>query len=168
MVMDFKNWNDLKKAIEKKTKKSLETNVKDLVRKEANKQILNKVYNSYQPTMYKRTYSLFKLDRYKHKISGDIENGLNISIEHVATSKDGKNLSKLIILGQEGAKKYNEDIAKYNDLWILKTKKRFERLGISDDGAFYQPRDFISATKEELSKDQKRKKMVFELKKGMR
>ena len=39
MVMDFKNWNDLKKAIEKKTKKSLETNVKDLVRKETNEQI---------------------------------------------------------------------------------------------------------------------------------
>lgn|SRR5690554_5663311 len=168
MKKAYSNWKDLKNAIESKAKKSLETNAKRMVRQEMNNQIVHQVYNVYEPTMYNRTYSLFKLDNYKHEIRGDIEDSLTISIEHMAMSKDRKNLSKLIILGQVQAKRYHEDIALYNDEWIKMTKFRYAKEGRKYDTAFYHPRDFVSTTEQVLSTDSNRKRMVEELKKGMR
>jgi len=168
-MADFKNFNELKNAFEKKAKKSLNSNVKDFIRSEIQKSILHNVYNVYEPSMYHRNFGLYNLKNYQYNISGDVDDELKLSVEHKALTSDGKDLTKLILFGQEGAKKYGSDVAQYNEDWIIYTKWRYKKYGKpSNEIPFYEPRNFMATAKQVLSFDKNRKKLISEFQKGMK
>ena len=60
----------------------------------------------------------------------------------------GKDLTKLILLGQDGAKSYGSGVALYNEGFI----KKYKESGASDSTPFYKPRNFIASAKSEIKK----------------
>lgn len=106
------------------------------------------VYGAYAPQVYTRKHRLY--DRRNHRGELEYSGGdrMKFRYYHRAYTSEQKDLSKLIILGQDGARAYGGDIAYYNDDYI----KAYKASGATDSKPFYKPRDFLGNARREMSK----------------
>lgn len=164
--MAHKTMKSLLDTIDTKARKSLKQNVFPLVRDEMISQIKSEVYGVYKPIKYIRKYT-FRDDRNvfidDHYEGGKLTNGetIMVSISH----QDPRDITKLVILGQEGAKA-NHSKMLYSERAIHNRKMRYLIEGKTDEKAFWEPRDFIDTTKTAIQAD--RVNLVNAFKKGMK
>lgn len=154
---NYKNWDELREALEGKVTKALNTNVKEYVEDQIAERINIDVYDAYNPIEYKRDYSLYNMENFHHYVNGNFKwsrggskyyPDMYLSVGHNAVTQDFKDLTKLIILGQERAKQYGDGIALYNDVFIKQRKARYNVEGNPmNETPFYEPRNFIGNAK---------------------
>jgi hypothetical protein len=160
-MADFNNWDELRVALEKKTKKALDTNVREYVEDVIHQRIYYDVYEAYTPIEYQRSFSFYQSNNFTHYVAGNYKFAqdrydrsypdMYLSVGHHAVTEDFKDLTKLIILGQEKARYYGEGIALYDDLFIKKRKTRYKIEGNpTNETPFYEPRNFMYNAKMQI------------------
>lgn len=156
----------LLETIDFRARKSVRKNVFPLVKEEMLQQITNEVYKVYSPIAYERTNTfsdernIFFEDYFDGGSMSDGDVALT-SISHI----DPRGITKLVILGQAGAKA-NNSFMLYSDKAIHNRQMRYLVEGKTDEKAFWEPRDFIDTTKTAIQAD--RPNLINAFKKGMK
>lgn len=133
-----KRLEDLKNQVLGVVAYTFKKDVNEYVKKKVNSRIKTDVYGSYSPQVYKRKYLLY-LNRHHTQQTTIGNNEVLYKYEHRAMFGNG-NLSKLIILGQEGARRYTGELVPlYRDKYI----QEYKASGATDTTPFYEPRNFI-------------------------
>lgn len=145
--MRILNFNELERVVAEKIEDKMLNEVANLVRKKVNDGIRSEVYEGYTPLIYKRNYMLYNIRNHRKEVEIINNNKIQGVYYHRAFNNEGKDLSKLIILGQQGASSY-ADVARYNDRYI----QNYISSGANDSKPFYKPRNFIKHAKDNIKK----------------
>jgi hypothetical protein len=176
-MANYNSWDELRVALEQKTKKALDTTVRDYVESVVQNRIRLDVYEAYTPIQYRRSYDLYNSNNFYHYVAGDYRFAqdrydkdypdMYLSVGHHAVTDRFADLTKLIILGQEKARYYGNGIALYNDLYIRQRKVRYRHEGNPmNETPFYEPRNFMYNAKMEIQSN--RSELIGAFEKGMR
>lgn len=159
--MSHKNFDSLKQAIMKKAKEGMDKAVLPVVKDQMQDSIKKVVYDVYKPMQYhdRRMFGgggLGDKSQMKGNVATERKTGFDYSVtnEAKAVTKNIE-LAPLIIKGQSwallnGYGLYHDRIASYDTMMMY------------NSGSFvpyYEPRDFIAHTKQNLSKSQLAKKL---------
>lgn len=139
---------DLKMQVRDSLRKTMETTVSQHTIKKVNNSIRVDVYGAYSPQIYQRKYALYGKKNHNVEVSYDGDGDSVVMKYYHRAYMGGKDLSKLIILGQDGARAYGSGVALYNEKFITAYKSS----GANDRNPFYKPRDFIQGAKDNISK----------------
>lgn len=152
------DYNGLKDNINGLLANSLSSGVNEMIKTKVNARISSDVYGAYKPQIYKRKYVLYEDKNHNKEVSVD-NNGVSLRYYHRAYMS-GKDLTKLILLGQDGARAYGSGVALYNDNYIM----AYKASGANDRIPFFKPRNFITGAKSDIKKSD----IVKILKSGIR
>ncbi|TVX86079.1 hypothetical protein [Paenibacillus agilis] len=158
--MSYKNFDALRKAIMKKAKEGMQNSVLPVVQKQMKDSIESEVYSVYTPIEYnRREYSnggLGDMNVMKGYALNEGKTGFDFLVQNEARASGGNGLvAPLIIKGQLWAITNN---------YILKHTKipSYEKMLLKNSYGFtpfYEPRDFIGHTKDNLEKTKLAKKL---------
>lgn len=164
--MAHKDLKSLKEAINEKAKESLKKRVYPVIQRKIIGNIRTEVYDVYTPVEYGRTWQFMNPNNVSSYTYGGFNNNifdneLSLSVTH---NDDRDGLTQLIILGQDWANMY-DNVLLYDDIAIKRTKSRWERKGRTDKKGFWEARDFMQATRDDIKGDS----MIVDIfKKGMK
>lgn len=141
-----KNVDEIINRLNISIQKSLIGSVSEYVKENVNRNIKKDVYGAYRPQVYKRKFMLYDDKNHNKEVLSD-DNGAVARYYHRAYM-GGKDLTKLILLGQDGAKAYGSGVALYNEEYI----RKYKASGANDTNPFYKPRNFITSAKSDIKK----------------
>lgn len=145
-MASFETIDQLERAVKNKLRSNMDKHVRKVVNQQITKSIQKVVYDAYKPVEYGRKRTKFLSDGNFKYNTIYMTDGIRTRFGHQAHTKDGEDLTTLIILGQEKARNLS-GVAHYNDRFIRLAKSK----NISN-GGFWTPRNYMGHAYRELRK----------------